>query len=170
MPLIAFMPVLVGCDMLGIEITTIKGHWQSNKYENGEYTILELGDGTFDIMQMVTDSTYSERTNGTWINKGDTITLFANRQKPVFFIVKQLSMDKMTIQQGLGKKCFIMSRIYKDPSNKFYEVLSLKKGLWYWVYMAMLIIQLLLGLLSIFYWLIELVKLVKKWILKILRR
>ena len=86
--IIAFMPLLVGCDMLGIEITTIKGHWQSNKYENGEYTILELGDGTFDIMQMVTDSTYSERTNGTWINKGDTITLFANRQKHVFFNCK----------------------------------------------------------------------------------
>ena len=160
------MPLLVGCDMLGIEITTIKGHWQSNKDENGEYTILELGDGTFDIMQMVTDSTYSERTNGTWINKGDTITLFANRQKPVFLIVKQLSMDKMTIQQGLGKKCFIMSRIYKNPGDKFYEFLSLKKGLWYWVYMAILMIPLL----GLYCWLIELVKLVKKWILKILRR
>lgn len=75
-------------------------------------------------------------------------------------------MDKMTIQQGLGKKCFIMSRIYKNPSDKFHEVLSLKKRLWYWVYMAILMIPLL----GLYCWLIDLVKLVKKWILKILRR
>lgn len=164
--IIAFMPLLVSCELLGIEITTIKGHWQSNKSENGDYYTLKFEDETFDFYAKRTTSTY--QTSGTWANKGDTITLLSHEKAPMDIIVRQLSMNTMTIQEG--KKCIIMSRIYKDPDDKFMEVFALKRGFWFHVYM---VVSMALGLLmtvGIFYLLIELVKLVKKWILKILRR
>ena len=121
------MPLLVGCEFLGIEITTIKGHWQSNKSENGGYYTLKFEDETFDFYAKGTTSTY--QTSGTWANKGDTITLLSHKKAPMDIIVRQLSMNTMTIQ--VGKKCIIMSRIYKDTDDKFMEDFALKKGFWF---------------------------------------
>lgn len=161
---IVFIPLFVSCELLGLEVKTIKGNWQSDKFDNGDFCTVQFDDDKFVFYVMVTDSTYSERIDGLWISKGDTIVLYSQNKGTVEVIVKYLSMNTMAIQEG--KKYIIMSRIYDDPNDKFMEVLELKGGFWYLIYqvfMSILILFLVCGILG---WLTEAVK----WLVKVIRK
>ena len=137
-------------ESLGVEITTIKGNWQSEKLNDGSYNTIRLSNnGDFDSYRMVTDTTYSKYVHGTWLNKGDTISLYSQGKDREDLIIIQLSTDKMTVK--VGYDYFIMTRKYNvDPvyyeffehynldgfheSLKFYELVELKgEGIWYWI-------------------------------------
>lgn len=120
-------------DSFGVEVTTIKGKWQSEKFENDGYYSLQISDnGYFDFYAMATDTTYSKYIHGTWLNNKDTISLYSQGKSKEVLIIEGLSMNTMTIKTG--KNYLIMTRQYNDPNAKFLEVLKLKKGLWYYVY------------------------------------
>lgn len=134
--LISFTFMLTSCENLGIEVTTFKGYWRSEKYDEGFFRYLYLKkDGTFDLFVMANDSTYSSTINGTWINEKDTISLFiqnnANNSKKIkkTLVIKQLTMDRMTVEGN--KEYTIFTRLYNNPDNKFFEVLELKGGFLY---------------------------------------
>lgn len=121
---------LASCEQLGIEITTVKGNWQSDKFDNGKYITLQLSeDGSFDSYLMVTDTTYSKRIRGTWQNKEDSLFLYAQGEKAETLVVEMLSMDNMTLKYG--QRYAIMNRKYNNPNNKYEEVCELKGGIWY---------------------------------------
>lgn len=124
--------LLVVC-ALGIEVTTIKGYWESNKFENGDYCALRLDNEKFSFYVMVTDSTYSEKLEGTWLCKDDTISLYTQEKGPIVIFVKKLTQNAMTLQME-NKNYLIMSRV---PKAGFDEVLELKRGFWYYVYNGM---------------------------------
>lgn len=124
---------LASCEQLGIEVTTVKGHWQSDKFDNGNYITLQLlEDGSFDSYVMVTDTTYSKIIKGTWKNEEDSLFLYVQGKKAEPLIVEKLSMNNMTLKDG--QRCIIMTRKYKSANptydDKFNEVLELKKGFW----------------------------------------
>ena len=127
--------LLVGCDALGIEVTTVKGYWESNKFMNGLYCALRLDDDKFSLYAMVTDSTYSKKWEGTWLCKDDTISLYTQEKGSTDIIIKKLSQNSMTLQTD-GKNYLIMSRV---PNAEFDEVLKLKGGFWYYVYITIMI-------------------------------
>lgn len=79
---------------------------------------------------MVTDSTYSEKLEGTWLCKDDTISLYTQEKGPIAIFVKKLTQNAMTLQME-NKNYLIMSRV---PKAGFDEVLELKGGFWYYVY------------------------------------
>lgn len=134
--LLALTFLLVGCESLGIEVTTIKGYWESNKFENGDYCALRLDNEKFSFYVMVTDSTYSEKLEGTWLCKDDTISLYTQEKGPIAIFVKKLTQNAMTLQME-NKNYLIMSRV---PKAGFDEVLELKGGFWYYVYNGIMFI------------------------------
>ena len=122
--------LLVGCEELGIEVTTVKGYWESNKLENGYYYTMRLDDDQFSFCLMVTDSTYSTKLEGTWLCKDDTISLYTQEKGSMDIFVKKLTQNTMTIQMG-NNNYLIMSRV---PNADFLEVVELKKsGFWWFV-------------------------------------
>lgn len=123
------MSLFVGCELLGIEVTTIKGNWVSNKFDNGEFCKVQFDDDKFVFYVMATDSTYSKRIDGLWTSKGDTITLYQNKGSMVEIFVKHLSMNNMVLQ--VDEDYITMSRTYNDPDYKFMEVWKLKGGFLY---------------------------------------
>lgn len=153
--------LLVGCEELGIEVTTVKGYWESNKFENGDYCTMRLDDDKFSFYVMATDSTYSEKLEGTWLCKDDTISLYTQEKGPIDIFVKKLTQNAMTLQMR-NKNYLIMSRI---PNAGFVEVLKLKGGFWYYAYnSAMFILCLFIGgailsvLLEVLKWLGRMIK------------
>lgn len=150
--IIACMFSLVGCELLGIETTTIKGNWRSEKFKDGYYWMLQIDDDKYNHYIMTTDSTCSKRISGTWAYKNDTIELYSHDKKSTNLIVKQLSMNTMTLEHEKG--FFIMRRMYNDPNDdydgKFMEVFALKKGVWYYVYVVITITVGLLMIIAIF--------------------
>lgn len=126
--------LLVGCEALGIEITTVKGCWKSNKFENGDYYTMRLDDDKF-ILSMITDSTYSEKLEGTWLCKDDTISLYTQEKGSIDIFVKKLTQNEMTLQMG-DKDYLIMSRV---PNANFLEVLRLKGGFWYSIWFSAIV-------------------------------
>lgn len=162
---IVFTPLLISCELLGIEVTTVKGNWKSGTFDDGSFYKMQFDDDKFVFYTMVTDSTYSERIDGTYNMHGDTITLYSEKRGVTDFIVQILSMNTMTIQYG--KKILIMSRIYKDPNDKFLEVLELKKnGFWYFI-LKVLEFVLCIFYISVIYMLIT--KAVK-WLVKMIKK
>lgn len=149
--------LLVGCEALGIEITTVKGYWESNKFENGDYCTMRLDNDKFSFYAMVTDSTYSEKLEGTWLCKDDTISLYTQEKGSIDIFVKKLTQNAMTLQVG-DKDYLIMSRV---PKAGLVEVLELKGGFWYFVFLCIgivdLIMLVLLGI-SILKWLGRMIK------------
>lgn len=150
--IIACLFSLVGCELLGIEITTIKGNWVSEKFKDGYYWMLQIDDDKYSHYIMTVDSTYSKQISGTWAYKNDTIELYSHDKKSTNLIVKQLSMNTMTLEHEKG--CFIMRRMYNDPNEdydgKFMEVFALKKDVWYYVYIAITLAVGLLMIIAIF--------------------
>lgn len=119
-------------DDFGLEVKTVKGVWESSKSENNEFYKAVFSDNDFVLVHMVTDSTYSERIDGLWFSRGDTLTLYSQDKGTKNFILKHLSMNTMAIEDG--KDRLVMSRIYHDENNKFLEVLALKRGFWWGAY------------------------------------
>lgn len=128
--------LLVGCEALGIEITTVKGYWESNKFENGDYCTMRLDNDKFSFYVMATDSTYSEKLEGTWLCKDDTISLYTQEKGSIDIFVKKLTQNTMTLQMR-DKDYLIMSRV---PKAGFIEVLELKRGFWYFVYVCIMFV------------------------------
>ena len=124
---------LISCGDL--EPTTIKGNWVSEAVENGLHYIIQINDDDkYALKIMATDSIYT-LSSGTWTYKGDTISLYSQKGTGCL-IVKQLSMNIMTVQREKDKENIILSRIYNnsnssDDFGKFSEVLALKGGFWY---------------------------------------
>lgn len=146
--LISFTFMLTSCENLGIEVTTFKGYWRSEKYDEGFFRYLYLKkDGTFDTFVMANDSTYSSTINGTWINKKDTISLFiqnnAINSKKIkkTLVIKQLTMDRMTVEGN--KEYIIFTRLYNNPDDKFSEVLELKGGFLYGLFLVIGFVEIL---------------------------
>lgn len=138
--IVVFMFSFMSCGSL--EPTTIKGNWVSETVENGLHYIIQINDDDkYTLKIMATDSIYT-LSSGTWTYKGDTISLYSPKGTGCL-IVKQLSMDTMTVQREKDKENIILSRIYNnsyssDEFGKFSEVLALKGGFWYFLYLAFL--------------------------------
>lgn len=142
--LISFTFMLTSCEELGIEVTTFKGKWRSAKSANGEYIDMLINkNGTFDLYTMINDSTYSKRINGTWTNKEDTISLFAQGEGKATLIIEQLTMDRMTVEGN--KEYTIFTRLYNNPDDKFIEVLELKGGFLYGLFLVIGFVEILAG-------------------------
>lgn len=123
---------LASCEQLGIEITTVKGSWQSDKLKDGSYITLQLSEnGSFFSYSMVTDTTYSKFIKGTWKNEEDSLFLYVQGEKTSPLIIEKLSMNNMTLKDG--QRYVIMTRKYNNPNNKYEEVFELKKGFWFYV-------------------------------------
>lgn len=161
--------LLVGCEELGIEVTTVKGYWESKKYEDGGYYTMRLDDNDkFCFYLMVTDSTCAEKYEGTWLCKDDTISLYTQKSS-ADLLIKTLSQNTMTLQTR-KKNYIIMSRV---PNADFYEVLELKGGFWWFVSKTFF---LLLGLISLTYawlffkWLGRILWELKKWLGRLIKQ
>lgn len=166
--IVVFMFSLISCGDL--EPTTIKGNWVSEAVENGLHYIIQINDDDkYALKIMATDSIYT-LSSGTWTYKGDTISLYSQKGTGCL-IVKQLSMNIMTVQREKDKENIILSRIYNnsnssDDFGKFSEVLALKGGFWYFLYLAFLGIFGFFIILSIGACLIEIVK----WIISKIKK
>ena len=153
---------LISCGDL--EPTTIKGNWVSETVENEphyNYIIQINDDDKYSLKIMAADSIYT-LLSGTWTYKGDTISLYSQKGT-CCLIVKQLSMDIMTVQRKKGKENIILSRIYNnsnssDELDKFIEVLTLKGGFWYFLYLAFIGFMTVFIIVSILACLIDVVK------------
>lgn len=156
--------LLASCEQLGIEVTTVKGNWQSDKFDNGSYITLQLlEDGSFYYYVMVTDTTCSKSIKGTWKNEEDSLFLYAQGKETEPLTIEKLSMNNMTLRDG--QHYIIMTRKYKSANytydDKLREVLELKNGF------LSLALQLFWFVIVIFLcypmvcWLIELFKWIK---------
>ena len=118
-----------------IEVTTVKGYWESHEFENGDYFFMHLDDDKFEFYVLVNDSTYRDKWEGSWQCKGDTIKLYTEKGIKNLAIYN-LTQNTMTIHMG-ENKYLVMSRIYAksnaDDSDKFWEVFELKGGFWYYI-------------------------------------
>lgn len=131
---LSFTLLLTSCEE--VEVTTFKGNWKTEKFANGEYIDISIEkDGTFVWYRMINDSTYSKQIQGTWVNNNDTISLFSQDKGKVTLIIEQLTMDIMTVREN--KNYSILTRSYNDPDNKFYEVLDLKGGVLYYIFIGL---------------------------------
>lgn len=161
--------LLVGCEELGIEVTTVKGYWESKKYEDGCYYTMRLDDNDkFCYYLMVTDSTYAEKLEGTWLCKDDTISLYTQKSS-ADLLIKTLSQNTMTLQTR-KKNYIIMSRV---PNADFYEVLELKGGFWWFVYLTYSLLGLIFlasAVWHFFKWLGKILWELKKWLGRLIKQ
>lgn len=156
--------LLVGCDGL----KTVEGHWKSSKSENGEFYAAVFYNDQFTFYSMVTDSTYSERIDGLWFSRGDTLTLYSQDKGTKNFILKHLSGNTMAIEDG--KDRLVMSRIYlsENIKNKYIGTLLLfieeayHQGFWGWMYCIVCCTLIVYLINMIIKWLVDKMKIVIK--------
>lgn len=114
-----------------IEVTTVKGYWESHEFENGIPYMMHLAEDTC----VFVDPINLEIWKGSWQCKGDTIKLYTEKGIKNLAIYN-LTQNTMTIHMG-ENKYLVMSRIYAksnaDDSDKFWEVFELKGGFWYYI-------------------------------------
>lgn len=141
------------CELLGVEVTTVKGEWKSDSYKN-QYLILRLLDNGMAYGTIHNDSTLVNRA-GTWLLHNDTLSLYHQDFKADgvrILKIEQMSMNTLTLRNVSNEDVWIMTRQYSTPNNdydsRFNEVFDLKKGFWWY---AWIITSPVLGVLILIY-------------------
>ena len=111
------------------EVTTVKGTWVSEKFDDGYFFKMLFLDDEFTIYKMDTDSTYSNKMFGSWVENGDTISLYSQKEGNTIFVIEQLTQNNMTIY--VDNQYLIMERTHPI---EFMDILELKGGFWWYVY------------------------------------
>lgn len=163
--ILSFMFSLMSCDVLvkiGLEPTTVKGNWVSEAIKEELHYLIQIKDDDKYVLEIMTADSIHKLSSGTWTCKEDTISLYSQKGTATL-IVKQISMNTMTVQRKKDKENIIFSRIYNnsdssDEFSKFSEVLDLKGGFWFLIYLAFLSIFGIFFIISIVACLIEVVK------------
>lgn len=125
---------LMSCDVLvkiGLEPTTVKGNWVSEAIKEELHYLIQIKDDDKYVLEIMTADSIHKLSSGTWTCKEDTISLYSQKGTATL-IVKQISMNTMTVQRKKDKENIIFSRIYNnsdssDEFSKFSEVLDLKR-------------------------------------------
>lgn len=105
------------------EVTTVKGNWVSDKFDDGSYCEISFDDDRFVYHEMPHNATVQ----GVWTSEKDTIFLYRQDKTTEKFVIKQLSMNTMGLETRSG--FLLMTREYDDMLH-FAQVLMLKGGFW----------------------------------------
>lgn len=138
--IVLFSIVLTSCEQLGIEVTTVKGIWQTEKTED-QYLILAISDFGLAHGYLYKNDSISSRGNRTWSLHNDTLSFYHqdfNADGIRQFKIEQMSMNTLTIRHLKSNNVWIMSRLYSNVNNDydshFNEVFDLKKGFWWYTW------------------------------------
>lgn len=129
---------VTSCEQLGIEVTTVKGKWKSESYNN-QHLILQLSNnGTSTSAIYYNDSLLDCRTE-TWSLHNDTLNFYRHEPGGVRrFKIEQMSMNTLTLRNVSNENIWIMTRQYltsgNDYNSHFNEVFELKKGFWWYAW------------------------------------
>lgn len=123
---------------LGVEVTTVKGEWKSESYNNQHLILLLSNNGTSTGAIYYNDSLLDCRTE-TWSLHNDTLNFYRHEPGGVRrFKIEQMSMNTLTLRNVSNEDVWIMTRQYLTPNNDynshFNEVFDLKKGFWWYTW------------------------------------
>lgn len=162
---------LTSCDILGIEVSTVKGEWVSEPYKN-QYIVLNFSNNVYSYRTLHND-TIIKSGNGTWVLDGDTISLYRqdnNGDGIRRYQIEQMSMNNLTIRDLSDNDVLIMTRQYssqnKDYDSQFEEVFDLKKGFWWYVVRG---IQWIFGI-GVILWVLYIILNAIEWVVNKVRK
>ena len=129
---------VTSCERLGVEVTTVKGEWKSESYNNQHLILLLSNNGTSAGAIFYNDSLLDYRP-ATWSLHNDTLSFYRQETGGVSrFKIEQMSMNTLTLRNVSNEKIWIMTRQYVTPGNDydshFKEVFDLKKGFWWYAW------------------------------------
>lgn len=143
---------LTSCEQLGIEVTTIKGKWETNLTDRQSLKLTITSNNTFEV-EIYKDSIKTAKTTGTWQLSNDTLLLYSQRSSGQFqkqFTLEQMRMNSITLRAATtniptdtgntnainANRIYRLHRLYSTPqpayNQKFLEVLYIKHN--YWAY------------------------------------
>lgn len=165
---------VTSCEQLGLEVTTVKGKWKSESYNN-QHLILQLSNNGTSAGAIYYNDSLLDRRTKTWSLHNDTLSFYRQETGGVSrFKIEQMSMSTLTLINVSNEKVWIMTRQYVTPGNDydshFNEVFDLKKGFWWYAWeITLCILSGLLGagLLSL---LCSLCSALIKWIRSIIKK
>lgn len=140
--------ILTSCEPFGIEVTTLKGKWKSDKTD-GQHILLSLSDDDIYSAQIIlNDTILLIQRHGTWILKNDTLNIYSQNleNKGVRnYYIEQLSMNAMTLRKIKDGDILVFHRVYSnqnlDYDERFEEVFDLKRGFWWYVWRFVLLVS-----------------------------
>ncbi|MBD5294721.1 MAG: hypothetical protein HDS25_00155 [Bacteroides sp.] len=159
--------ILTSCQEFGIEVTTVKGEWQSKTLVN-QYVILNISDNEM-FYNTYKDGQVIKSGSGTWTLDKDTLSLYQQSVKSGGmrrFKIEKMTMNTLTLRNLTNDNVWIMTRVYptdkNDYDSRFLYVSDLKKGfLWYaweiikiifFIFVYLLIISFIFGIMLPWLW------------------
>lgn len=168
---------LSSCEHLGVEVSTVKGKWVSEK-TNGQNIFLNISNhNTYSSETFLNDSIQLIKESGTWVLRNDTLFLYHQNfeNKGVKrLLIEQLSMNLITLRNLKNGDIIVLNRVYSgqnlDYDDRFAEVFNLKGGFWWYAWIITLIALIILIIIGGIMSLIGIIGNIPHWIRKIKRK